>query len=55
MNVDIVINLTGFASMFKYDVTRWDAVNYCVGYYGSVTNEHIEAIQHLVNLYVIKE
>lgn len=44
---DILDNLIKYSEMFKTKPDRWEVVNYCIGYYGAVTAEHIEVINYL--------
>ena len=48
MQHDILQVIMDYADSFTHTMTRWDAVNYCIGYYGGITKEHIEVINYLV-------
>lgn len=51
----ILLTVTKYAKEFSWKPDKWDAVNYCIGYYGSVNQDHIEAIHQAVAMGIIKE
>lgn len=51
--LDIYNELAVYAHAMNGGATRWDCVNYCIGYYGKVDANHVKAIQALVKEGVI--
>lgn len=44
---EIKFVLSEYIQTFKWTPTRWDCLNYLIGYYGSIGAEHIEVITEL--------
>lgn len=40
--------LYGFIEDYPEKPTKWDAVNFCIGYFGAVDADHIDVIHYLV-------
>ena len=49
MKIEIAQVIMYYAHEFDFTPTCWDAVNFCIGYYGRVDKYHIEVITNLAS------